>query len=74
MSVRKPRIRPVAPGESPPEIEEILSAPLGDTGKTLGELNLFRTMARDPELMRGWLPLGGHLLGAGSFPHVTGSC
>jgi alkylhydroperoxidase family enzyme len=33
-----------------------------------GDLNIFRTMAQHPKLMRSWLPFGGRLLQGSSLP------
>jgi alkylhydroperoxidase family enzyme len=34
----------------------------------LGDLNIFRTLARHPELFKVWLPFGGFLLNGGTLP------
>ncbi len=33
----------------------------------LGRMNIFATLARNPELFKAWLPFGGHLLTAGTL-------
>jgi 4-carboxymuconolactone decarboxylase len=43
----------------------------GDPVAELGEIgayNIFRTLSRNPELFKAWLPFGGYLLAGGGLP------
>lgn len=63
-----PRIPPLAANEGDPEIVEMLNAlPQGADG-AVGEYNIFRTLARHPDLFRSWMPFGGYLLVGGKLP------
>jgi 4-carboxymuconolactone decarboxylase len=63
-----PRIPPLAENEADDDIEEILNAlPPGAEG-SIGEYNIFRTIARHPDLFRSWVPFGGYLLVGGTIP------
>jgi 4-carboxymuconolactone decarboxylase len=63
-----PRIPPLAENEAADDIAEILNAlPPGAEGP-IGEYNIFRTIARHPDLFRSWLPFGGYLLVGGTIP------
>jgi len=63
-----PRIPPLAENEGDPEIREMLNAlPQGADGP-VGEYNIFRTLARHPDLFRSWMPFGGYLLVGGTLP------
>jgi len=63
-----PRISPLAENEAPEDIAEILNAlPPGAEGP-IGEFNIFRTLARHPDLFRNWVPFGGYLLVGGTIP------
>jgi 4-carboxymuconolactone decarboxylase len=63
-----PRIPPLAEGEGDPEVVEMLNAlPPGADGP-VGEYNIFRTLARHPDLFRSWLGFGGYLLVGGTLP------
>jgi 4-carboxymuconolactone decarboxylase len=67
-SERKPRIPPLADGEAREDIAKILdSLPQGADGP-VGEYNIFRTLARHPDLFRNWMPFGGYLLVGGTVP------
>lgn len=64
----KPRIPPLADGEAREDIAKILdSLPKGADGP-VGEYNIFRTLARHPDLFRNWMPFGGYLLVGGTVP------
>jgi 4-carboxymuconolactone decarboxylase len=56
------RIRRVTDLPARPRIEPL---PAGDDGR---QLNIFRTLARNRPLYKGFLSLGGHLLGGGGLP------
>jgi alkylhydroperoxidase family enzyme len=63
-----PRIPPLAENEGDPQVVEILNAlPAGADGP-VGEYNIFRTLARHPDLFRSWLGFGGYLLVGGKVP------
>lgn len=63
-----PRIPPLAENEGDPEVVEMLNAlPAGADGP-VGEYNIFRTLARHPDLFRSWLGFGGYLLVGGTLP------
>ncbi len=54
MRLEKPRVQPLSDSALPPEIRE-----------TLGDgpiLNIFRTLANHPKLMKRWLVFGNHVL------------
>jgi alkylhydroperoxidase family enzyme len=62
-----PRIPPLGENEGDPEVIEMLNAlPQGADGP-VGEYNIFRTLARHPDLFRSWLPFGGYLLVGGTL-------
>ena len=62
-----PRIDPLPEGEWSDEVAPLLgTTPPGQEGP-LGRMNIFSTLARNPELFKAWLPFGGHLLTAGSL-------
>lgn len=63
----RPRIPPLAENEGDPAVVEMLNAlPAGADG-SVGEYNIFRTLARHPDLFRNWLPFGGYLLVGGTI-------
>ena len=63
-----PRIPPLAENEGDPQVVEMLNAlPAGAEGP-VGEYNIFRTLARHPDLFRSWLGFGGYLLVGGKVP------
>jgi len=65
---RPPRIPPLAADEGDPDVVEMLNAlPAGADGP-VGEYNIFRTLARHPDLFRSWLGFGGYLLVGGTLP------
>jgi alkylhydroperoxidase family enzyme len=57
MRLDEPRVPPLAPEEIDPELR------LGDT-----PLNIFRTLAHHPKLLKRWLVFGNHLLAKSSLP------
>jgi alkylhydroperoxidase family enzyme len=63
-----PRIPPLPPEERSDEVNALLDAGIAGTDHSLGELNLFPTLARHPKLFRKWLPFGGYLLGGATLP------
>ena len=58
MRLEEPRLAPLEPEEMPADIVEMF----GDTRL----LNIFRTIAHHPELMKSWMVFGGHILGRGT--------
>jgi 4-carboxymuconolactone decarboxylase len=63
-----PRIRPLAPDEWEGDIAAILNALPPGADAPIGEYNIFRTLARHPDLFRSWLQFGGYLLVGGTLP------
>jgi len=63
-----PRIPPLPPEERSDEVNALLDAGIAGTDHSLGELNLFPTLARHPKLFRKWLPFGGYLLAGATLP------
>jgi len=61
MRMSRPRVLPLADHELTDEQRELLSA-----GRT-GELNIFRTLVRYPELYRSWMRFGNHVLAKSSL-------
>lgn len=59
MRLEKPRVEPLDPSEFDPEIRDMF----GD-GPVL---NIFRTLARHPKLMKRWLVFGNHILAKSSL-------
>src|ERR1700736_1682074 len=62
-----PRISPQPPEEWAQELQPMLTADLGDR-PSLGELNIFTTLARHPELFKRWMPFAGYLLVGATLP------
>jgi alkylhydroperoxidase family enzyme len=62
-----PRIPPQAPEEWAEDLRAALSADLGDRPR-LGELNIFTTLARHPELFKTWMPFASYLLIGATLP------
>ena len=60
MRLEKPRVEPIAADELDPEIlEQFGDGPV---------LNIFRTLAHHPKLMKRWLVFGGYLLARSELP------
>jgi alkylhydroperoxidase family enzyme len=57
MRLDTPRLAPLDPGEIDPELR------LGET-----PLNIFRTLAHHPKLLKRWLVFGNHLLAKSTLP------
>ena len=62
-----PRIPPQPPEDWAEDLQAMLTADLGDRPR-LGELNIFTTLARHPELFKTWMPFAGYLLIGGKLP------
>jgi 4-carboxymuconolactone decarboxylase len=70
-----PRIPPLPPEEWDADLRRILERPFtgltttpGEAGATLGENNIFSTLARHKPLFATWMRFGGYLLGRGVLP------
>ena len=59
MRLEKPRVDPLSDDQLDPEIRERL----GDGPA----LNIFRTLANHPKLLKRWLVFGSHILGKNSL-------
>jgi alkylhydroperoxidase family enzyme len=60
MRLNEPRLAPLSNDELPPEVKE-----------TFGDgpiLNIFRTLAHHPKLMKRWLVFGNHVMAKSSLP------
>jgi alkylhydroperoxidase family enzyme len=66
MRLHRPRIEPLDDQHADAETREQL-AKLGGMGGGR-TLNIFRTLAHHPELMRRWLVFGNHVLGKSTLP------
>ncbi|REJ81222.1 MAG: carboxymuconolactone decarboxylase family protein [Acidobacteria bacterium] len=64
MRPQEPRIAALSDDQLGPEAEEIL-APFRERGPLL---NIFRTLANHPDLMRRWLVFANHVLGKSTLP------
>jgi 4-carboxymuconolactone decarboxylase len=63
-----PRIPPLPESEWQEDIAQILNALPPGADAPIGEYNIFRTLARHPDLFRSWMPFGGYLLVGGTIP------
>jgi alkylhydroperoxidase family enzyme len=66
MRLSKPRLEPLEEADWDDEIKPIL-----DAQRALGEgrvLNIFKTLAHHPKLMKRWLVFGAHVLGKSTLP------
>ena len=61
------RIDPLPEDEWGEDVAPILGATPPGTDMPLGRLNIFSTLARNPELFKAWMPFGGYLLTAGTL-------
>ncbi len=60
MRLNEPRLAPLSDAELPPEVRETFGGgPI---------LNIFRTLAHHPKLMKRWLVFGNHVLAKSSLP------
>jgi alkylhydroperoxidase family enzyme len=60
MRLEKPRLAPLADGDIDPELRQRFG-----TGAIL---NIFRTLAHHPKLLKRWLVFGNHVLGHNALP------
>jgi 4-carboxymuconolactone decarboxylase len=63
-----PRIPPLPPEEWSEELRPLASFAASGEDVSLGDLNIFRTLARHPALFGSWAPFGGYLLTNGTLP------
>ncbi len=63
-----PRIQPVSLADADPETHELLSALSTLRGDDAEVLNVFRTMAQHPKLMKRWLVFANHVLTKSTLP------
>ena len=64
MRLETPRVRPLDESEWDGEAKELLDGLLRAGGRVL---NIFRTLAHHPKLMKRWLVFGNHILGKNSL-------
>jgi len=65
MRLAKPRLEPLAEADWSDEAREVLAGLAGPNG---GPLNIFRTFAHHPKLLKRWLVFGNHVLAKSSLP------
>ncbi len=63
-----PRIAPLPPEEWSEELRPLGTFTPSGEAVALGDLNIFRTLARHPALFQSWAPFGGYLLTNGTLP------
>ncbi len=61
MRLSQPRVKPLEPSEIPAEFIERLAGG-GGPNQQAAMLNIFRTLAHHPDLMRRWMVFGNHVL------------
>jgi alkylhydroperoxidase family enzyme len=61
------RIEPLPADQWDESITTVLGTTPAGEERPLGQLNIFGTLARHPELFKEWLPYGGYLLTAGKL-------
>ncbi|MAE95876.1 MAG: carboxymuconolactone decarboxylase [Deltaproteobacteria bacterium] len=60
MRLSEPRLAPLGDEQLPDQVKEVFrEGPI---------LNIFRTLAHHPDLMRRWLPFGNHVLAKSTLP------
>lgn len=65
MRLTKPRISPIAESDFSQEVKDALGKITLGGGRVL---NIFKTLAHHPKLMKRWLVFGNHILGNNSLP------
>jgi alkylhydroperoxidase family enzyme len=65
MRLSKPRVEPLAEADWSEEAREVLGGLGGPDGRPL---NIFRTFAHHPKLLKRWLVFGSHVLAKSSLP------
>jgi 4-carboxymuconolactone decarboxylase len=63
-----PRIAPLPPEDWSDELRPLATFTASGEDLSLGDLNIFRTLARHPALFQSWAPFGGFLLTNGTLP------
>ncbi|HEU0023520.1 MAG TPA: carboxymuconolactone decarboxylase family protein [Thermoleophilaceae bacterium] len=63
----QPRIQPLAPSDWSEEMRPLATFAASGEDVSLGDLNIFRTLARHPALFQAWGPFGGYLLTNGTL-------
>ena len=63
-----PRIPPLPPEEWSEDMRPLATFAASGEDVSLGDLNIFRTLAQHPDLFRSWAPFGGYLLTGGTLP------
>jgi alkylhydroperoxidase family enzyme len=63
-----PRIAPLPAEEWSDELRPVASFTPAGEALSLGDMNIFRTLARHPALFQSWAPFGGYLLTNGTLP------
>ena len=63
-----PRIPPLPPEEWSEDMRPLATFAASGEDVSLGDLNIFRTLAQHPDLVRSWAPFGGYLLTGGTLP------
>ncbi len=64
MRLTKPRLSPIAESDFSQEVEDALGKITLGGGRVL---NIFKTLAHHPKLMKRWLVFGNHILGKNSL-------
>jgi 4-carboxymuconolactone decarboxylase len=62
------RIAPLPPEEWPEDLRPLATFTASGEEISIGDLNIFRTLARHPELFQAWGPFGGYLLTRATLP------
>jgi alkylhydroperoxidase family enzyme len=63
----RPRIEPLPPEDWSEELRPLATFTASGEQVSIGDLNIFRTLARHPALFQAWAPFGGYLLTAGTL-------
>jgi 4-carboxymuconolactone decarboxylase len=63
----EPRIPPQPPEEWEEDVRAVLAADR-EGRPNLGEMNIFTTLARHPELFKAWMPFAGYMLIGAKLP------
>jgi alkylhydroperoxidase family enzyme len=63
----EPRIEPLSPEDWPAELQPLAGFTPSGEQVTVGDLNIFRTLARHPSLFQSWGPFGAYLLTNGTL-------
>ena len=62
------RIAPLPPEDWPEDLRPLATFTASGEQISIGDLNIFRTLARHPELFQSWAPFGGYLLTRAALP------